>query len=132
MTFTHEQIRRAIFRAADSIERDYSRWQFSNCYVESCGTPMCAAGWIGFHLGFAPVTDVNKVCQAMPSCESGYCAFDDQMRSIDTRWFDTPANAVAALRAYADKYFPATNSTTIRQPVVSWSDCAWKPSRIAS
>jgi hypothetical protein len=108
-TYSKEEIRSAILRAADSIDRDESLWNYGNCYIGSCGTPMCAAGWIGFHLGFAPDTSVNTVCEVMRGYGVGYPydVFDDRMQAIDRHWHWEPARATATLRTYADKYFPA-------------------------
>lgn len=104
MNYTKAQIRGAILRAASSIEDDASKWNFGNCYTGKCGTPMCAAGWIGFHLGFPVSTPVHIVGQAIGL--EDYCAFSEQMKGIDRNWFSKSVNAVRALRKYADKYFP--------------------------
>jgi hypothetical protein len=137
MTFTHEQIRAAILRAADRIEREPASYNFCKFFVpneDGCGTQACMWGWIGFELGLrgASLMKVAKACD-VTDVPDGYHNITGHLYSFCVnfnRMVDGKAHE--ALRAYADKYFPAANSTTIRQQVVSWESCAWKPSRIAS
>jgi hypothetical protein len=123
VTFTHEQIRAAILRAATCVE--FTNYNFFSSKVGECGSPMCMWGWIGSELGIPKGASISHVFEPLGLTD----------RSLYDMARGCVSDQVAAsngMRAFADKYFPAANSTTIRQPVVSWSDCAWKPSRIAS
>jgi hypothetical protein len=117
VTYTNQQIRGAILRAADTIERDPGLWNWNNTDVprNDCGTPACALGWIGFHLGirrYCAGSDLSasaSVEQVSPVLMngSGSFAFYDAMREIDLEWRSTHAHIAPALRKFADRYFPA-------------------------
>jgi hypothetical protein len=125
MTFTHEQIRAAILRAATCVE--FTNYNFFSSKVGECGSPMCMWGWIGSELGIPKGASISHVFEPLGLTD----------RSLYDMARGCVSDQVAAsngMRAFADKYFPApiTNSTTIRQPVVSWESVmqqtGWAPS----
>lgn len=108
-TYTREQIRVAILKAADTITADASKFKYSETAIHECGTPMCAAGWIGFYLGIKPKTYVNQVCEIMLNDDSpiAYTHWELKMGELGYHWFVSAERAAHTLRAYADRYFPA-------------------------
>jgi hypothetical protein len=130
MTFTHEQIRAAILRAADRIEREPGCYDFNGGWVPSgsCGTTACMWGWIGLELGMpvgAPNMEVSDAA-GVPNTWHLY----NFCRGLGDFPHHEAGTVPTALRAYANKYFPESN--TIHQPVVSWSECVWKPDVVRS
>lgn len=101
-TFTKAEIRGAILRAADRIEALPSSYRFMALGLpdgDGCGTPHCMIGWIGHELGMTGYvfnvtakTDISEL-QLYSSCQVGYTK--------------EASKAVARMRAYADRYFPA-------------------------
>lgn len=119
--YTKAQVRAAILRAADRVEREPSCYRFNGTTVPpGCGTPSCMLGWIGFELGIPagelvhrlaeflhtgnmPHTwDLSYACNLYNSCEFGYV--------------HNPAIAAAGMRAYADRYFPADAPEVVSAP----------------
>src|SRR5262245_28969527 len=116
MKYTNAEIRAAILRAADSIESDRGLWDYRTTRIGDCGTPMCAAGWIAFHLGIEhSISGVGNACRSfvVPGVNA-YLVFEDQMDSVNIRWRKSANDAVSALRAYADKYFPAESRALVK------------------
>ena len=115
-------IRQAILKAADHIERNPSDFQFSSLAVPGqCGTPGCALGWIGY-FGcvksdswlFLTVTN-SDVARFLGLETTGYFynRVGDCSKQVNgTRWYEWHARAdlcAAALRLYADRYHPESN-----------------------
>lgn len=110
-------IRQAILKAADQIERDpgsYRWWTFDQ---QPCGTPMCMFGWIGHFMGM-PVgvwnTDVAKQIGLR---------FTDELYefvtgpSPDRDWRKVMKTDVvaASMRRFADARYPAPAES--REPI---------------
>lgn len=93
----------AIMKAAHTLESDPRLWDWWSGFVPaSCGTPGCALGWIGFHLG-------QKKGAGFYSQEAiGVDSFEfyQRMRQISPEgaWKKSGKTAAAALRLYAEKY----------------------------
>lgn len=114
MNYTKTQIRTAILRAADHIARNPNDFNWKSVHVGGCGTPACAVGWIGAFLGIpatgkypngAPYKEnIETVAKAVGVHNMD---FYRRMRGIDKDWRTEHARIAPALRAYADKYFPA-------------------------
>lgn len=134
-TYTKAEIRGAILRAADRVERNPSSYQFSCGSVpdrdDGCGTTACMWGWIGYELQMHGRinADVARACgAATPTdsvCETGhlyqFCLAQDDFDAV-------PRN----LRAYADKYFPAEVAAQANdcRALVRWEDCVWRPAQV--
>lgn len=138
MKFTTQEIRGAILRAADRIERNPEFYDFRKTQQPTdCGTPACMFGWIAFELG-SPLEMhghrmlVHRFAQFIRtggvSADWGY-HFRELYDMCDGDHNDAKV-AVAAMRAYADKYFPAEQVEESKQ-LVRWSDCIWQPKAVA-
>lgn len=141
--FTNEQIRSAILRAADRIERDPSSYSFGACLTAGdCGTPLCMIGWIAHEIGFTKTIVVSQFMELMrtgvdPGVNWTGRYADELYRMIDARDAGgaSVGKCVAGMRAYADKFYPAESkavNTYISQPLVAWSECAWRPSVVSA
>lgn len=103
-------MREAILKAADQIAATPHLFDFHT--VErpdlSCGTPGCALGWIGFFAGIKPEPTIVTATSEALGIDS--MEFYERMDSCcdSEDWLDDPALCAAGLRAYADKYHPAT------------------------
>jgi hypothetical protein len=109
-TYTNDQIRSAILRAADRIELNPKLWNHDNTRIPDCGAPGCALGWIGHEVGIECGKSIAAVHAALGL--EGSWQFYNQMSEMGfIQWRRNPTHGVAALRAYADRYFP--DSTTV-------------------
>lgn len=118
-------MRQAILKAADSIERFPSLFDFNSLELPGkCGTPGCAIGWIAAHTpGISRYVDpearnyvagphnrtLMQTTSAMLKVE--HSEFYERMNELDG-YSDPPWNCDASrcahvLRKYADKYHPA-------------------------
>lgn len=108
-------IRQAILKAADHIERNPGQFNFMAAGVpHPCGSPGCALGWTGHFMG---CTDgFNEVCSVMGLAitrpelpELGEFDFYNRMDAIngDNGWRWEASKCAATMRLYADKYHPA-------------------------
>lgn len=100
-------IRNAILSAADSIENNPSLYEFGSCDIASpdCGTPGCALGWIGLHLGLQESDNLYAVCDAIGAkCTVCFYALSEAVGS--KKWYHSADECAKALRLYADKYHP--------------------------
>ncbi len=133
-------IREAILKAADHIERNPRMFNFDEVVVPgNCGTPGCALGWIGHFSGVRP-TDlqiwafVNRdVCKPILGMPAG--TFYDRMDELhgQTTWRHSAAECAFALRLYADKYHPAEVQPIAEdRQLVPWAQCAWKPATLGA
>ena len=112
------ELRQAILRAADWIEKNPSDYSFGSCEVPECGTPGCMVGWIGHFLGIEkgkhfvwdyPCNYGERGITPIIGCHAG--TFINRIRPLVPRQFDIYANAkhaAIALRAYAEKYHPSS------------------------
>lgn len=102
-------IRDAILKAADWIEKNPALFDFEVCEVPACGSPGCAIGWIGHFMGRnAGYTGFKEIAISMglPDHEG---TFYQRMDDINAVW-DRDAKACShTLRLYADKYHPMTS-----------------------
>lgn len=102
---TNQEIRSAILRAADRIEREPQRYDFSRIDTPDkdgdCGTPYCMWGWVGFELGMHGVT-IDRVADAV-----GYNMRDLYACCAVGHTAD-PGIAASGLRAFADLHWPQT------------------------
>lgn len=135
-TFTHSEIRGAILRAADRIERTPTSYNFCKMTVPNdggCGTQACMWGWIGYELGMRDAgNEAVAFSLGLTKADSFYGVaatghLYDFCRAIDAE--SVPSH----LRAYADKYFPAQVAAPppVRpesHQLVEWRHCAWQPS----
>ena len=103
-------IRKAILKAADSIEQNPKLFDFYSIKRpdSGCGTPGCAIGWVAFHLGFLAKEwplEMERIFKSLgvPSSEEFY----GHMFILNEEWSASADACAAALRLYADKYHPA-------------------------
>lgn len=117
-------IRTAILRSADHIEANPDLWDFGYSEIPpTCESPGCALGWIHFFSGQVGFHDQIEASYIKGlNCPEGDSQFYARMKALcpeDDRWMGRDEHscrlAVAALRAYADKYHPAP----IEQPMAS-------------
>lgn len=118
--YTNDQIRSAILRAADRIEREPGCYSFGNVYAPvqggGCGTEFCMLGWIGHELGSAQKLShyvaaeilgmdvkrdyniaANKIYDFIRA--SGFVDFQRSAK-----------HAADGMRSVADKFFPASST----------------------
>lgn len=78
---------------------------------DSCGTPGCALGWIGFYADIKPENYeciVDATARALGVSSGHFYSLMD--RCADSReWIDSAESCAKGLRVYADKYFPANS-----------------------
>lgn len=110
--YSRSEIRGAILRAAERIERDPRMWDFNKIYVPSdCGTPACALGWIGFELGMEVSKSIGRTARALFGSDGAMKFYRDfNMASGQSISIIDGPDVPRALRAYADRYFSATES----------------------
>lgn len=107
-------IREAILKAADHIERNPGTFRFSvGTKPHDCGSPGCAIGWIGYFAGCKSRSyiDISKELFNIHHSEV-YLRLTSAESPLATDWaYGTwPRSAercACALRFYADKYHPA-------------------------
>jgi hypothetical protein len=135
-TYTHAEIRGAILRAADRIERAPASYHYlDGLHVprHGCGTIACMWGWIGFELGMEAGTRNASVAE-----ELGLGPNTDHLYSFCRDYGDFPhheaSTAPAALRAYADKYYPAVAEVAENTNTATWASVkqatGWVPARL--
>lgn len=136
MKYTNEQIRGAILRAADRIEREPSCYRFQSIGIPDCGTSGCMWGWIAFEMGNINDWDIGPTCETVTGkslfegAQEHLYAFSKTV-SEHLNYQDKPLVAAACLRAYADKYFPVVSPIVPEdRQLVPWSACDWRPSHI--
>lgn len=112
-SYTNAQIREAILRAADHIEQNPWLYNYAYTRTPDCGTPACMWGWIGFFLGYAKGESIGFIArQIVPSSVTRDGVETTHLyefrKSIGIEYDSaTVDDAVAALRSYADKFWPA-------------------------
>jgi hypothetical protein len=134
-------IREAILKAADHIEQNPERYDFSSCETPDCGTPGCMIGWIGHFAG----VDYRsfRTTFGFDYCDIGWVIRTPEIFGgpvPQERWdflmryqFDAAA-AATVMRLFADERFPApaTSIDTDATPnaVASWAGGVWTPERV--
>ena len=136
-------IRQAILKAADSIEQYPKLFDYNSCKCPNygCGTPGCALGWIGFHLGRA--VKVNGARQgkfenglddiaSFTTDDGDAVTFYNRMHGISRfSWQKNAAKCAKALRLYADKYHPEKHKRFHAQLIPAEPDYQWNPTKEA-
>lgn len=121
-------IRDAILKAADHIEREPRTYDFCGMYVPGCGSVGCLWGWIGYFLGMPADTCNMAVANEIGIPSTGHLyRFGSEVLG-DWSYQNDPKAAAKVLRLYADKYYPAEKP---RQELARWEDCTWQPKRAA-
>lgn len=114
-------IRTAILKAADHIERNPKLFDFCATWVPDdtdCGTPGCALGWIGHFANIQRGCSYGAEIYVAPALVeademfSSASAFYSRMDAVAgaTAWRWNAEACAAALRLYADKYFPISDA----------------------
>lgn len=117
------EIRQAILKAADWIEKHPEQFSFGSIQVGGCGSPGCALGWIS-HFGgaihgkhyynwaardfmkLAPET--QAACGALlPEIRAAEFTFYNRMHVLKRDWQWSAPDCAKGMRLYADKYHPA-------------------------
>lgn len=113
-TFSNADIRQAILRAADRIEREPKSYNFMRMYTPRGGDVACMWGWVGHELGMQPQTPNFRVASAcgIPDGQTGhlyeYCNRSHSWRFWDSTFYQTSAKSAARqMRSYAEKFYPA-------------------------
>lgn len=112
------ELRQAILKAADQIERNPDVFNYWKTSVPPCGSPGCAIGLVAAHLGFREGLYVSMNCHRILGVDSHtfYARMGDAATSIDAAkvWMHYPLLAAQSLRLYADKYHPQEGIEEIR------------------
>ena len=139
MQYTNQQIRTALLKAADQIEHNPESYSFKeNGKPNACGTPGCMIGWLGVFLGVAgdPHVWVSAVHRAVGfKFDDIMDTWNDYTNSLPGDEWDRfyrngmtkvndPRYASAAMRHFADMYYPAPpeRKTAIPAEVLSIFD----------
>lgn len=128
MNYSNTQIRSAILRAADRIEREDS--YYNHCKA-SVGGGGCVLAHIGEQLGMADGTEATQVSRAIGIPMKGSIDYStDLFRFLqanygdrckdDKTWGRDRNLAAAGLRAFADVRFPAPSKD---EPVSDFIPC---------
>lgn len=119
MSYTNNEIRAAILRAADRVQNEPGCYDFGEIHVPVCGTRGCMWGWIGFELGMEAGTNNLSVSDALGYGESntisgtGTDHLYQFCKSLGGRPHQNALAVPAVLRLYADKYFPADDKPAL-------------------
>ncbi len=123
-------IREAILKAADHIERNPAAYCFSENDMPTCGTPGCLMGWIGFYAGVKPTSAcymgaVRKALGfdygdigAFVRSFNGNVSHERYMHLMDYQ--DDARVGAEVLRMYADKYHPAESPAVSEVASSKW------------
>lgn len=103
-------VREAILKAADHIERNPHLYDYQKIYAPECGTTGCAIGWIGHFLGMSG-KDLDEICDAIGTTHSEFYERTEPTGNVVAQ-----ECAVRSLRAYADRYHP-TSDTKCGRPM---------------
>jgi hypothetical protein len=135
--YTHAEIRGAILRAATTVERDPKLFKWSVCHIPECGTPGCAVGWIGAHLGIPANESLEQVARELGVLDVFYERMSEVTQQFGWsygQWRDSAEYAATALRAYADKYYPAVAEVAESADTATWASVkqatGWVPARM--
>lgn len=104
-------IRQAILATADLFDRNPELWNFDIVDVPACGTPGCAAGYIGYFMGWKVGDPICRLGSPVGPLGIDNGIFYQRM----PEWaplVDSNAQQVASgLRRYADRYHPSSVKT---------------------
>lgn len=108
-------VREAILKAANQIERWPESYDFAKGTVPECGSTGCALGWIGHFMGLQGKAYSAPLYEGLNSSSRGPSEFYEEMTRLEGEyrgwmWGAWPRSAMACarnLRAYADKHYPA-------------------------
>ena len=106
-------IRTAIMKAAGSIEQNPDIFSFGSikCPDPDCGTPGCAIGWMGFHMGMEGLSSMELFTRVNSSLGINGIGieFYGRMDAVfgGHKWKHSATNCAKALRLYADKFHPS-------------------------
>ncbi len=109
-------IRQAILKAADSIEDNPKLFLFSCVSIPSpdCGTPGCAIGWIGYHMGLPTgewMGAGDRSIYSLLGIDKYDCCFEHLTETVGSRkWMGSAKKCAKALRLYADVHHPITST----------------------
>jgi hypothetical protein len=108
-------VREAILRAADHIERQPEDYDFGVATVPTLpGAKGCALGWIGHYMGLEGYSYTEPLFKGLGPIR-GPDAFYHEMSQIeggiDACWTRNPLTCARVLRLYADSYHPAPRPT---------------------
>jgi hypothetical protein len=104
-------IRQAILKAADHIEKTPGAYQFTNNDKPDCGTPGCMFGWVGVFAGIEcgnNLAYVSEVEQALGYRVTGLAKLADE-HGI-SGYTTCPKTAAQLLRLFAGKYHPTRDA----------------------
>lgn len=118
-------VREAILKAADHIEREPESFDYQSNCKPGCGTPGCFWGWIGFYGGVQRVKGESYLHRVNAFVGHNWTVMTDIANSRG-QFIGDPKAAPGLLREFADKYHPAHDGNE----TVSWSSCAWRPSQV--
>jgi len=109
------EIREAILKAADWIQRYPSDFKYMENEIPDCGMPGCAIGWIGHFLGVKrrngfDIDNVMKIMGLKYLHEFSRHRMD-VLCGWESNWRNNADACAAGMRLYADKYHPAPVST---------------------
>lgn len=118
-------VREAILKAAERIDASPNDFEFSSGVKPKCGTPGCALGWIGFYaeIGDGDFYYPEHVARAIDPLMDELdfykrmgrlCA--DGIGRYESQWMHVASKCATTLRAFADRYFPASTPTPSEQP----------------
>lgn len=114
-------VREAILKAADHIERQPTSYEYVTNSKPDCGTPGCMAGWLGHFLG-VEIGGAGVYSEAVAK-RLGYklSTLLDEFGRCDKSGYGyehqiSPLAAAATLRVFADKHYPASEPEHIGIP----------------
>jgi hypothetical protein len=107
--FPPAAIRAAILDTARLFETRPGLWDFWHNSTPDCGSPGCALGYIAFHLGVKSGDVQDEFCPLVLGIDVSKF-YADLRFSLDGKTVLSEMSieqVVRALRAYADKFYPA-------------------------
>jgi hypothetical protein len=109
-------IRTAILKAAEHVERHPDDWNFFSIRTPTCGSQGCAIGWVAAYMDMSGF--VHELCFKVFGVRNE--EFYDRMRALGCQLACAlPLQVAQGLRAYANKYHPA--------PTPNWQALATAP-----
>lgn len=95
----------AIFKAADSIERNPHLYDFWQNDITDCGSPHCILGWVGVHLGIKgkDFEGIDAVKKTLGLGTFGALTALGWKQDVDGDWHDAK-HVSQFLRKFAQRY----------------------------